>query len=87
MSNITSIFDKRTVERRNARSAQDLIDFAINELDHNLAQIEMAITLVSTTTLNSSHYTDEEKTQIMIQLTSSLQFLINSLKKEIFIGH
>ena len=83
MSNITSIFDKRTVERRKARSTQDLIDFAISELDHNLEQIEMAITLVSVTTMNSEHYTDEEKSQIMIQLTSSLQFLINSLRKEI----
>ncbi len=87
MSNITSIFDKRTVERRKARSAQELIDFAINELDHNLEQIEMAISLVSATTMESKHYTDEEKSQIMIQLTGSLQFLINGLKKEILIGH
>lgn len=83
MSNITSIFDKKVVDRRKTRSTQDLIDFAISELDHNLEQIEMAITLVSVTTMNSEHYTDEEKSQIMIQLTSSLQFLINSLRKEI----
>lgn len=83
MSNITSIFDKKAVDRRKTRSTQDLIDFAISELDHNLEQIEMAITLVSVTTMNSEHYTDEEKSQIMIQLTSSLQFLINSLRKEI----
>lgn len=83
MSNITSIFDKKVVDRRKTRSTQDLINFAISELDHNLEQIEMAITLVSVTTMNSEHYTDEEKSQIMIQLTSSLQFLINSLRKEI----
>ena len=83
MSNITSIFDKKVVDRRKERSTQDLIDFAISELDHNLEQIEMAITLVSVTTLNSSRYTDEEKSQIMIQFTSSLQFLINNLRKEI----
>ena len=83
MNNITSIFDKKVVDRRKTRSTQDLIDFAISELDHNLEQIEMAITLVSVTTMNSEHYTDEEKSQIMVQLTSSLQFLINSLRKEI----
>ena len=83
MSNITSIFDKKVVDRRKTRNTQDLIDFAISELDHNLEQIEMAITLVSVTTMNSEHYTDEEKSQIMVQLTSSLQFLINSLRKEI----
>ena len=83
MSNITSIFDKKVVDRRKTRSTQDLIDFAISELDHDLEQIEMAITLISVTTMNSEHYTDEEKSQIMIQLTSSLQFLINSLRKEI----
>lgn len=83
MSNITSIFDKKVVDRRKTRSTEDLINFAISELDHNLEQIEMAITLVSVTTMNSEHYTDEEKSQIMVQLTSSLQFLINSLRKEI----
>lgn len=83
MSNVTSIFDKKVVDRRKTRSTEDLINFAISELDHNLEQIEMAITLVSVTTMNSEHYTDEEKSQIMVQLTSSLQFLINSLRKEI----
>ena len=83
MDNIINIFDNPKVGGRRQSDTQDLIDFAIDALADNQEQIEMAITLVAITALESDLYTDEQKDQIIIQFTKSLQSLINKIRQEV----
>lgn len=62
------------------RSTQDLIDFANNQLEPHLRDIDLAIQLVSETIKRSQKYTDEEKDQLLVTFTRSLQLSINGIK-------
>ena len=84
MDNIIKLFDTPKVGGRRKSDTQDLIDFADDLLADNLKQIELAITLVAVTALKSDAYTDEQKDQIIIQFTKSLQSLINKIRQEIY---
>lgn len=84
MDNITNIFDNPKAGGRRQSDTQDLIDFADELLADNLEQIELAITLVAVTALKSDAYTDEQKYQIIIQFTKSLQSLINKIRQEVY---
>ena len=83
MGNITNIFDNPKVGGRRQSDTQDLIDFADDALADHLEQIELAITLVAVTAVRSDAYTDEQKDQIIIQFTKSLQSLINKIRQEV----
>lgn len=83
MGNITNIFDTPKAGCRRQSDTQDLIDFADDALTDHLEQIELAITLVAVTAVRSDAYTDEQKDQIIIQFTKSLQSLINKIRQEV----
>ena len=84
MTEITNIFDNPKAGGRRKSDTQDLIDFADDVLADYLEQIEMDITLVVVTAATSDAYTDEQKDQIIIQFTKSLQSLINKIRQEIY---
>jgi len=85
MGDIVGLFDNPKKDRR--KNTQELVDFAKNELEHNQEQIERAINLVAVTTLESDHYSNEEKHQIIIEFTRSIQLLINNIKREVMVDY